>query len=74
LFGIPPPKPQNDEIFQNFGGHGHLATPTGQYKPQTTGPVMFARLRSKVISVLCSKDFWLGWGEMTLMALAGEEG
>jgi len=31
---------------------------------------MFASLRSNVISVLCSKDFWLGWQEMTL---AGEK-
>jgi len=33
----------------------------GQYKPRTTGSVTFASLRSNVISLLCSKDFWLGW-------------
>jgi len=34
----------------------------GQYKPRTTGSVTFASLRSNVISLLCSKDFSLGWG------------
>jgi len=33
----------------------------GQYKPQTTGALMFASLRSDVISFPCSKDFWLRW-------------
>jgi len=34
----------------------------GQYKPRTSGPKIFARLRSNVIiSVLSSNDLWLGW-------------
>jgi len=32
----------------------------GQYEPRTTGPVMFAILRLNLITVLSSKDFWLG--------------
>jgi len=32
----------------------------GQYKARTTRTLMFASLRSNVISFLCSKDFWLG--------------
>jgi len=34
----------------------------GQYKLRTVRPVMFASLRSNVISALRSKDFWLGRG------------
>jgi len=34
-----------------------------QYKPWTTEPVMFASLRLNVTSVLCSKEFWLGWND-----------
>jgi len=38
-----------------------------QYKPQTTGLVTFASLQSNVISMFCSKDFWLGWGKWSWM-------
>jgi len=34
-----------------------------QHKPRTTGSVTFGTLRSNVTSLLCSKDFWLGWGK-----------
>jgi len=34
----------------------------GAIKPQTTGSVTFASLRSNTISLLCSKDFDLGEG------------
>jgi len=34
-----------------------------QYKPRTTLSATFASLRSNVISLFCSKDFWLGWGK-----------
>jgi len=36
----------------------------GKYKPRTLGPVIFASLRSNVISVLSSKDVWLEWGKL----------
>jgi len=39
----------------------------GQYKPLTTGSVTFASLRSNVIFLFCSKDFWLGWGRWLWM-------
>jgi len=35
----------------------------GKYKLQTTGSVTFASLPSNVVSLLCSKHFWLGWGK-----------
>jgi len=37
----------------------------GQYKLRSTstGSILFANPRSNVISFLCSKDFWLGWGK-----------
>jgi len=35
----------------------------GQYEPRTTGSVTFASLPSNVISLFCSKDFWVGWGK-----------
>ena len=41
----------------------------GQYKPRTTGPLIFTSLRSKVISLLL-KGLLTGVGEI---ALAGEE-
>jgi len=34
-----------------------------QYKPRTTGAVMFVSLRLYVISILWPMDFWLGWGK-----------
>jgi len=35
----------------------------GQYKPRTTVSLTFASLRLNDISLLFSKDFWLGWGK-----------
>jgi len=39
----------------------------GKFYPQTMGPVVFASLRLNIISVLCSKGFWLEWGVMALV-------
>jgi len=31
----------------------------GHYKPQTTRSLTFSILRSKIISILCTNNFWL---------------
>ena len=41
----------------------HQMSEEGQNKPRNTSSVMFGNLWSNVISFLCSKDFWLGWGK-----------
>ena len=40
----------------------------GQYKPRTTGALMFADSRSNIILLLCSKNFWPRWRKWLCLA------